>query len=166
MDGKIHDLRSLSKIRVSLRREKKAVVFTNGCFDLIHVGHIHLFEEAKGLGDVLIVAVNDDASVRKIKGPSRPVFPLPERLEILEAIQFIDYLLPFSEDTPLRVISVLLPDILIKGGDWKLEEVVGRQEVEEAGGRVILVPVLEAQSTSRLLSKILQVHLGEGRKQS
>jgi len=158
MDGRINNLRSLSKIRASIRREKRTVVFTNGCFDLIHSGHIHLFKEAKKLGEVLMVAVNSDESVKKIKGPSRPIFPLAERLEILEAIQFIDYLLPFSEETPLRIISVILPDVLVKGGDWKMEEVVGRQDVEEAGGRVVLVPFLRTQSTSRLLSKILRSH--------
>lgn len=156
MDGKVHDLKNLADIRVLLKKEQKVVVFTNGCFDLIHGGHIDLFQRAKGLGDVLIVAVNDDASVKKIKGSSRPIFPLSERLEILEAIQFIDYLLPFSEETPHRVISTLLPDVLIKGGDWKLEEVIGRQEVEGAGGRVVLVSFRRVQSTSRLLSKILR----------
>ncbi len=158
MDGKIHSLGSLSVLRAFLKSENKAVVFTNGCFDLIHSGHIHLFKEAKKLGDVLIVAVNDDESVKKIKGPARPIFPLAERLEILEAIQSIDCLLPFSEETPRRVISTLLPDVLVKGGDWKLEEVIGRQEVENAGGKVVLVPFLKGQSTSRLLSKILRVH--------
>lgn len=156
MGEKIQNLKSLVEKRAVLRSEKRTAVFTNGCFDLIHSGHIHLFEKAKSLGDVLMVAVNDDESVKKIKGPSRPIFPLAERLEILEAIRHIDYLLPFSEDTPQRVISALLPDVLVKGGDWKLEEVVGRQEVEDAGGSVVLVPFLEAQSTSRLLSRILR----------
>ncbi len=149
-------MKSLSEIRASIKRANKAVVFTNGCFDLIHSGHIYLFKEARRLGDVLIVAVNDDESVKKIKGPSRPIFPLAERMEILEAVQFIDYLLPFSENTPLRVISAILPDVLVKGGDWKLEEVVGRREVEGAGGRVVLLPFLKPQSTSRLLTKILR----------
>jgi rfaE bifunctional protein nucleotidyltransferase chain/domain len=155
---KIHSLESLVEKRDLFKRGKRTVVFTNGCFDLIHSGHIHLFEEAKKLGDVLMVAVNDDDSVKRIKGPSRPVFPLAERLEILEAIRFIDYLLSFSEETPLRVISALVPDVLVKGGDWELEDVVGRQEVEDTGGRVVLVPFLESQSTSRLLSKILRAH--------
>lgn len=161
MDEKIHRLRSLVEKRAVLRREKRTVVFTNGCFDLIHSGHIHLFEEAKKQGDVLMVAVNDDDSVKKIKGPSRPVFPLAERMEILGAIRYIDYLLPFVEETPLRVISALVPDVLVKGGDWKIEDVVGRQEVEGAGGRVLLVPFIEAQSTSRLLSRILRAYRGE-----
>ena len=121
---KIRSLRNLEDIRASLKKEGRKVVFTNGCFDLIHAGHVHLFKEAKSLGDVLIVAVNDDRSIRTIKGASRPIFPLAERLEILEAIAHIDYLIPFAEDTPRKVISTLLPDVLVKGEDWKKDEVV------------------------------------------
>ena len=131
-------------------------MFTNGCFDLLHSGHVFLFREAKKLGDVLIVAVNDDASVRKIKGPRRPIFPLRERLEILDAIQVIDYLIPFSQETPKKVISSLLPDVLVKGGDWNMNEVVGREEVISAGGKVVLLPHLEGQSTSQILSRIIE----------
>ncbi len=153
--NKIHSLRSLAEIRAVLKSEGKKVVFTNGCFDLLHGGHVHLFEEAKKLGDVLIVAVNDDRSIRKIKGASRPIFPLEERLEILEAIEHIDYLIPFAEETPQNAISVLLPDVLVKGKDWKMNEVVGRREVEEAGGKVILVSLEKGLSTTSLLEKII-----------
>lgn len=146
----------LQKIRENLRRRKKKVVFTNGCFDLLHSGHVHLFQEAKKLGDVFIVAVNDDESVRRLKGKSRPIFTLEERLEILGAIEAIDYLTSFSEDTPQKVIAALLPDILVKGGDWKPEEVVGRREVEEAGGRVVIVPYLEGRSSSEVIDRIFQ----------
>jgi D-beta-D-heptose 7-phosphate kinase/D-beta-D-heptose 1-phosphate adenosyltransferase len=152
---KTHSLRRLEEIRASLRREGKIVVFTNGCFDLIHSGHVFLFKEAKKIGDILIVAVNDDRSIRIIKGPSRPIFPLAERLEILEAIEHIDYLIAFSEETPQKIISVLLPDVLVKGEDWKKEEVVGRMEVEEAGGKVVLISLCEGQSTTSLLKKII-----------
>ena len=130
-------------------------MFTNGCFDLIHAGHVHLFKEAKSLGDVLIVAVNDDRSIRTIKGASRPIFPLAERLEILEAIAHIDYLIPFAEDTPRKVISTLLPDVLVKGEDWKKDEVVGREEVEEEGGEVVRIALCKGQSTTALLQKII-----------
>jgi len=130
-------------------------VFTNGCFDLIHGGHVFLFKEAKKLGDVLIVAVNDDRSIRRIKGPSRPIIPLAERLEILMAIEHVDYLIPFSEETPQEVLSVLLPDVLVKGKDWKKDEVVGRKEVEKAGGKVVLAPLYKGQSTTSLLKKII-----------
>ncbi len=153
---KIQNLKRLKKIRQFLKGQGKTVVFTNGCFDLIHSGHVHLFREAKEIGDILIVAVNDDASVKKNKGPSRPIFPLAERLEVLGAIGFIDYLVPFSDETPRRIISALVPDVLVKGGDWKPDEVVGRKEVEDAGGRVVIIPYLEGQSTSQILSKILR----------
>ena len=153
--NKIHSLRSLGEIRAVLKKEGKRVVFTNGCFDLIHSGHVFLFEKAKNLGDVLVVAVNDDRSIRKIKGASRPIFPLTERLEILDAIEHIDYLIPFAEETPQRVISLLLPDILVKGEDWKKNGVVGREVVEQAGGKVVLVSLYEGQSTSSLLEKII-----------
>jgi rfaE bifunctional protein nucleotidyltransferase chain/domain len=154
--NKIHSLRSLSEIRAALKSEGKKVVFTNGCFDLLHGGHVHLFEEAKKLGDVLIVAVNDDWSIRKIKGASRPIFPLEERLEILGAIEHIDYLIPFAEETPQSVISLLLPDVLVKGEDWKMDEVVGRKEVEEAGGKVVLVSLRRGLSTTSLLERIIR----------
>lgn len=153
---KFKKLPELQKIRNDLRRREKKVVFTNGCFDLIHSGHVHLFQEAKKLGDVFIVAVNEDESVRRLKGKSRPVFTLEERLEILGAIEAIDYLTSFSEDTPQKVIAALLPDILVKGGDWKPGEVVGRSEVEKAGGRVVIVPYLEGQSSSEVIDRIIQ----------
>lgn len=155
MRKKIQRLGNLLKIREQLRQQGKKVVFTNGCFDLLHGGHIHLFKEAKKLGDVLLVAVNDDASVRKIKGYSRPIFSLEERLEILEAVEYIDYLTFFSEETPQKIISSLLPDVLVKGGDWKLQEVVGRSEVEQAGGEVVVIPYLKAHSSSAIIKKIL-----------
>ena len=153
---KLKTLTELQKIRGDLRRRKRKVVFTNGCFDLLHSGHVHLFREAKKLGDVFIVAVNEDESVRRLKGESRPIFTLEERLEILEAIEAIDYLTSFSEDTPQRVIAVLLPDILVKGGDWKPEEVVGKKEVERAGGRVVIIPYLEGRSSSEIIDRIFQ----------
>lgn len=156
MKKKILNLKSLKKVRLSLERHGKKVVFTNGCFDLLHSGHVHLFREAKRLGDILIVAVNDDDSVSRIKGPKRPIFPLNERMEILEAIQFIDYLISFSQETPKKIISSLLPDVLVKGGDWNMEEVVGREEVIAAGGEVVLIPPLEGQSTSQILSRVIK----------
>ena len=156
MDGKIQNLAELTKIRQELKGEGRTVVFTNGCFDLLHSGHIHIFKEAKKQGDILIVAVNDDASVRKIKGPSRPIFPLDERLEVLEALEEIDYLVAFSEEIPQKIIASLLPDVLVKGGDWKIDEVVGKREVEEAGGRVVIIPYLEGFSTSDIIQRIIR----------
>lgn len=156
MVKKFKKLTELQKIREDIRRRKRKVVFTNGCFDLLHSGHVHLFREAKKLGDVFIVAVNEDESVRRLKGKSRPIFTLEERLEILGAVEAIDYLTSFSEDTPQRVIAALLPDILVKGGDWKPEEVVGKKEVEGAGGRVVIVPYLEGRSSSEIIDRIFQ----------
>jgi rfaE bifunctional protein nucleotidyltransferase chain/domain len=155
MRKKIQPLKKLMKIREELKRQGKKVVFTNGCFDLLHSGHIHLFREAKKLGDVLLVAVNDDASVKKVKGASRPVFPLEERLEVLEAVEDIDYLTSFSEETPQEIIASLLPDVLAKGGDWRPEEVVGKREVEHSGGRVMVIPYLKGYSSSAIIKMIL-----------
>lgn len=148
---KILSAGALVKIRERLQKEGRAVVFTNGCFDLIHAGHVRLFRQAKKLGDVLIVALNSDASVRRLKGPSRPVFPLRERQEILAAVADVDFVTSFSEDTPRRIIASLLPDVLVKGGDWGPDQVVGREEVEAAGGRVVIVPYLEGRSTSSII---------------
>jgi rfaE bifunctional protein nucleotidyltransferase chain/domain len=155
MDKKFKKPADLVKIRNQLKRKGKKVVFTNGCFDLLHSGHIHLFREAKKRGDVFIVALNDDSSIKKIKGTSRPIFPLIERIEILGAIEEIDYLTSFSEETPQRIIAQLLPDVLVKGGDWKPEEVVGKIEVEEAGGEVVIIPYLEGSSSSEILKRIV-----------
>jgi len=154
--NKIKSLRELVPVRRKLRREGKTVVFTNGCFDLLHGGHIRLFHEAKKRGDILVVALNTDASVRKLKGPSRPIFSLKERLEVLSAVADIDDLTWFAERTPQRIISALLPDILIKGGDWTPDEVVGRAEVEAAGGRVVIVPYLKGHSTSVIIDRIIR----------
>lgn len=151
---KIFPLQALVKIRHELRRKGKKVVFTNGCFDILHAGHVRLFRAAKEWGDVLIVALNDDASVRRMKGPSRPIFPLAERWEILEAIEDIDFLTSFSEDTPQKIITALLPDVLVKGSDWRPEEVVGKEEVEAAGGKVMTVPYFKGHSSSSLIRKI------------
>ncbi len=151
---KVEELEPLCRIRAELKRAGKKIVFTNGCFDLLHGGHIHLFKFAKSLGDVLFVGINDDASIQRFKGPRRPIFPLVERLEILSALEYIDYLIPFSEDTPLRMIETLLPDVLVKGGDWKPEEVVGKPEVEAAGGRVVIAPFLKGHSSSQLIRNI------------
>ena len=153
---KFKTLNELIQIREELKRQKRRVVFTNGCFDLLHSGHVHIFREAKKLGDVLIVAVNEDESVKKIKGSFRPIFPLEERLEVLDAIESIDYLISFSEETPQRVISALLPDVIVKGGDWVPEEVVGKREVEEAGGRVAIIPYLEGRSSSEIIDRITE----------
>jgi D-beta-D-heptose 7-phosphate kinase/D-beta-D-heptose 1-phosphate adenosyltransferase len=151
---KVYTLEKLAEIRRRLKGLGKKVVFTNGCFDLLHAGHVRLFHEAKKLGDVLIVALNNDASVRRLKGPTRPIFPLRERFEILAAVADIDYLTSFGEPTPQKTIAALLPDVLVKGGDWGPDEIVGRAEVEAAGGRVARVRYFEGHSTSSIIRRI------------
>jgi len=152
--SKLKTLEELVLLRDEWRKQGKKIVFTNGCFDLLHLGHIKLFKYAKQLGDILIVGVNSDSSIKKIKGSKRPVFPLNERLEILEAVEFIDYLTIFEEETPQKLIAFLLPDILVKGGDWKPEQVVGKREVEQAGGKVIIFPYMKGYSSTNIIEKI------------
>jgi D-glycero-beta-D-manno-heptose 1-phosphate adenylyltransferase len=152
--AKILSIDQLQLERERLRKEGKTVVFTNGCFDLLHPGHIRYLGEARSLGDKLIVAINSDRSVRELKGPDRPILSENERAEVLAALSCVDFLTIFDESTPLTVISILLPDILVKGGDWSLEQIVGRAEVETAGGRVISLPFSEGYSTSDLIERI------------
>jgi rfaE bifunctional protein nucleotidyltransferase chain/domain len=136
------------------KRNGRRVVFTNGCFDLLHPGHIRLLEQARALGDVLIVGLNSDASVRKLKGTGRPVLPERERAEILAALEAVDAVVIFDQLTPREVIAGLLPDVLVKGGDWPGDQIVGRAEVEAAGGHVVSIPVVQGYSTTEVLRKI------------
>jgi rfaE bifunctional protein nucleotidyltransferase chain/domain len=136
------------------KRNARLVVFTNGCFDLLHPGHIRTLEQAKELGDVLIVGLNSDRSVRQLKGEGRPVLPELERAEILAALECVDAVVIFDEPTPREVIARLLPDILVKGSDWAGDKIVGKEEVEAAGGRVVSVPMIQGHSTSEILRKI------------
>jgi len=134
-----------------LKRGGKRVVFTNGCFDLLHPGHTRYLAEARKLGDALLVAVNSDRSARALKGPGRPVMPQDERAEILAALECVDYLTIFDDLTPQAVIERMLPQVLVKGGDWEPTEIVGRSEVEAAGGKVVSIPVVPGLSTSALI---------------
>lgn len=136
------------------KRNGRKVVFTNGCFDLLHPGHIRGFEQARQLGDALIVGLNSDSSVRQLKGPTRPVITEEERAEILSALEAVDAVIIFDEPTPREVIARLLPDVLVKGGDWASDQIVGREEVEAAGGRVVSIPFVPGYSTTRILQKI------------
>lgn len=136
------------------KRNGRRVVFTNGCFDLLHPGHIGSLEQARALGDVLIVGLNSDASVRQLKGAGRPVLPERERAEILASLECVDAVVIFDELTPREVIARLLPDVLVKGGDWASDQIKGREEVEAAGGRVVSIPVVAGYSTTEILRKI------------
>ena len=135
------------------KRNGQGVVFTNGCFDLLHPGHVRTLEQARALGDLLIVAINGDASVRALKGPGRPVIPQDERAEILATLAAVDYVTIFDEPTPRELIARLLPNVLVKGGDWGPDEIVGREEVEAAGGRVASIPIEPGYSTTEILER-------------
>jgi rfaE bifunctional protein nucleotidyltransferase chain/domain len=136
------------------KRNGRRIVFTNGCFDLLHLGHIWCLEKARSLGDALIVGINSDGSVHQLKGEGRPAIPATERAEILSALECVDAVVIFDEPTPGEIIAKLLPDILVKGGDWPTDQIVGRQEVEAAGGSVVLVPFLPGHSTTSIIRKI------------
>jgi rfaE bifunctional protein nucleotidyltransferase chain/domain len=136
------------------KRNGRRIVFTNGCFDLLHPGHIRSLELARELGDALVIGLNSDASVRQLKGEGRPVVAERERAEILAALECVDAVVIFDDLTPREVLARLLPDILVKGGDWPGDQIVGREEVEAAGGRVVSVPVVPGYSTTAILSKI------------
>jgi len=136
------------------QKDGKAVVFTNGCFDILHVGHIRYLKGARELGDYLVVGLNSDESVKRLKGKSRPYQTENERAEILKALRFVDLVVPFSQDTPLEIITFLKPDILVKGGDYRIETIVGAQEILAWGGKVLTLPFVPGKSTSKILSKI------------
>lgn len=141
-----------------LRKEGKKIAFTNGCFDILHVGHVRYLREAKKTADVLVLALNSDSSVQSIKGEKRPLVPEGERAEILASLEFIDFVTIFPELTPLELINYLKPDIIIKGGDWPEDKVVGRDDVKKWGGCVILIPEVEGKSTTNIVEKIKKVY--------
>lgn len=135
-------------------RPGRSLVFTNGCFDLLHAGHVALLAQARALGDLLVVGLNDDASVRRLKGPTRPVTPLAQRAYVLAGLACVDYVTPFAEDTPLELIAALLPDVLVKGGDWPVERIVGSGLVAAHGGRVVSLPLVPGLSTTAVIARI------------
>ncbi|MBI4057101.1 MAG: D-glycero-beta-D-manno-heptose 1-phosphate adenylyltransferase [Elusimicrobia bacterium] len=147
---KIISLKKLLLFRNRSRIQRKKVVFTNGCFDLIHVGHVLLLEKARELGNTLIVGLNSDHSVRRLKGPPRPLTPLWARAKVLSSLSCVDYVIPFKEDTPLRLIRTLRPDILVKGADYKSKHIVGR----EFAGKVVRIPLRNGFSTTHLIQKL------------
>jgi D-beta-D-heptose 7-phosphate kinase/D-beta-D-heptose 1-phosphate adenosyltransferase len=153
------EILSLDELRIErerLRRAGRRVIFTNGCFDLIHPGHVNYLRQARRLGDVLIVALNSDRSVRELKGEKRPILNQDERAEVVAALSCVDYVTIFDDPTPREVIASLLPDTLVKGGDWGIDQIVGREEVEAAGGVVLSLPFIEGCSTSELIERIVE----------
>jgi rfaE bifunctional protein nucleotidyltransferase chain/domain len=151
---KILDRQELIRERKLLRGEGRSLVFTNGCFDLLHPGHVRYLAEARALGDALVVALNSDRSVRVLKGEGRPILKEKERAEVIAALEAVDYVIVFDEETPRELVAELLPDVLVKGGDWLMDQIVGREEVEAAGGRVISLPYLEGSSSTDIIERI------------
>ena len=151
---KVLDRNTLKKKVDSMRQAGKRVVFTNGCFDLLHIGHVRYLQEARRLGDCLVVAVNSDSSVRQIKEPGRPIIPEDQRAEVVAALGCVDWVTIFAEPDPLDLIRLLKPDVLVKGTDWSEEEIVGAPEVREAGGQVLRIQLEPGSSTSALIKKI------------
>ena len=156
MKDKIKKREELLGIIKGLKAKGKRVVFTNGCFDLLHIGHIRYLEKARALGDALVVGVNSDSSVRKLKGPKRPILPEEERTEILSGLGCVDYITLFDEIDPLKLITSLQPNVLVKGGDWTKEQTVGSEVVERSGGEVVILPFVQGASTSNLIETILK----------
>ena len=156
MREKIKAKEDLRKIVDDFKTKGEKIIFTNGCFDLLHVGHIRYLEEAKALGDILVVGINSDQSVRRIKGPYRPILPEEERAEILSGLGCVDYITIFDEADPLELISFLRPHILVKGGDWTKETTVGKEVVEQSGGEVIILPFVQGATTSNIIEVILK----------
>ena len=148
------DAETLVRAVDAARRSGARVVFTNGCFDLLHAGHVRYLTAARRLGDVLVVGINDDASVRRLKGPPRPILSAVERAEVVAGLAAVDHVVLFAEDTPLALIRAVRPDVLVKGADWAESEIVGRAEVEARGGRVVRVPLVAGRSTSALVACI------------
>jgi len=155
--ARFYNRAELREQRARWRLEGKTVVFTNGCYDLLHPGHIRLLEQARSLGDVLILALNSDAGAARMKGPSRPILPQEERCRMALALQAVDAVALFDEDTPRELIAEILPDVLVKGADWS-HFVAGHEEVEAAGGRVFNLPLESGYSTTSIVERLLGIH--------
>ncbi|MDI6777539.1 MAG: D-glycero-beta-D-manno-heptose 1-phosphate adenylyltransferase [Syntrophales bacterium] len=156
--NKIYSREKLKEELDRLQKEGEKITFTNGCFDILHVGHVRYLKEAKKTGDILIVALNSDSSVRAIKGEKRPLVPEDERAEMVASLEFVDYVTIFHESTPLELIEYLQPHIIVKGGDWTEEEVVGRESVKKWGGTVVIVPEIRGASTTKIIEKIIKFY--------
>jgi len=154
LKDKIKSTSTLARTIAALKKKGKKIVFTNGCFDILHLGHVKYLEAAKQKGDVLVVGINSDSSVRKIKGNTRPVITQKERLSIVAALESVDYVLLFNQTTPLNLIKKLKPDILIKGADWQKNKIVGSELVLARGGKVLTIKLIKGRSTTNIIKKI------------
>lgn len=155
--GTVVSQAELLPIIAQAKRDGRRIVFTNGCFDILHPGHIRLLEAARDFGDLLIVALNTDRSVRKNKGANRPIVPEAERAEVIAALAAVDYVVLFDEPTPREIIALILPDVLVKGSDWGPDEIVGSKEVEAVGGRVVSVALEPGYSTSGIIERVAKL---------
>lgn len=155
MKSKIKTQDELREVIDDLHMAGKKVVFTNGCFDLIHTGHVRYLKIARGYGDALVVAVNSDGSVNRLKGEKRPIMPQDERIEVLAALSMVDFVTVFEEDDPHRIIAELMPDVLVKGGDWDVERIVGKDLVIQGGGKVYSIPYIEGSSTTTIIDRVI-----------
>ena len=158
LGSKIKGLAELKTIILKLKKGGKRIVFTNGCFDLLHFGHVLYLQEAKLQGDILIVGINSDVSVKRIKGKNRPIVPQFDRLRTIAGLQSVDYVLLFNDNTPLRLIKALKPAVLVKGADWKKKDIVGSDVVNHYGGKVATIKLARSRSTTRLIEKIVALH--------
>jgi D-beta-D-heptose 7-phosphate kinase/D-beta-D-heptose 1-phosphate adenosyltransferase len=154
----VHNLEKLIDIRSELKQSGKTVVFTNGCFDILHAGHVDYLAKAKECGDVLIVGLNSDLSIKKLKGKSRPIIPESERAFILKNLKSVDYIVLFDELTPQILIEKLIPDVLVKGADWSIENIIGRDIVEKNGGKVKTIKFITSQSTTNIIQQVLTAY--------
>lgn len=158
MKNALTDINSLKEIRKNLKQSNKIVVFTNGCFDVLHAGHVDYLAKAKECGDVLILGLNSDSSVKEIKGNKRPIVPQIERAFILKNLKSVDYVVLFDEPTPKNLIEELIPDVLVKGADWDINSIVGREIVEKNGGTVKTIKFITQQSTTNIIQKVIALY--------
>lgn len=156
--GRVVSLHTMAALRRRLRRQRKIVVFTNGTFDILHRGHVEYLAAARAMGDILVVGLNTDASIRRIKGPTRPVNHARDRAIVLSALAAVDFVVMFGDNTPHRLIARLIPDVLVKGADWKSDEIVGKDIVEAHGGRVERIRLTRGRSTSNTIQRVLTLH--------
>lgn len=161
--AKLKTVEDVAQLVASARQAGRVAVFTNGCFDLLHVGHTRYLQQARALGDLLIVAINSDASVSSLKGPERPLIPQHERAEVLAALEAVDYVTIFDAPDPADVIAAVKPDILVKGGDWPVERIVGRETVQAYGGRVLALPLVPGVSTTSVIERLVERRLARAR---
>jgi rfaE bifunctional protein nucleotidyltransferase chain/domain len=160
---KIKNIESIKSIVARLKARRKKVVFTNGCFDILHVGHIHYLRKAKSLGDILVVGLNTDRSVKQIKGEKRPIVPQKDRAEVLASLEFVDYVVFFDEPDPFSLVEKVKPTILVKGADWPKDKIIGGDVVEKAGGRVVRIPLVAGASSTGVIERIIQAYCREGK---